>query len=483
MASQQHQERNMGYDQNTMKVLDHCQVSPPAGSVPTTSLPLNFFDIKWLLKPKNTPIQRFYLYEFPHPTHHFMQTVLPILKQSLSLTLQHLYPCASNLVCPPQPNKPHILYVDDESSVNFTVSEWSNANFEQLIADYPREVSIYHPFVSSLPPTRTLEDGTRLIPLMSVHVTVIPNFGFGICIGIQHVCTDGKGFLNLMKLWSSICKTRGEYLSKLGKDSMPFHDRSVVKDPDGLELTFLKEFWNRAESDQKEDDTGGIHFTAAHHDKVRATFVLTKDHIQKLKQLVSLICKKEELEKLHLSTFVVTSALIWICMVKSKEKETTSDEEDEVYHLTFGVDCRNHCGSSLAYFGNCVAPCYVPLKKSQILGENGIVEAAKAIGEKVVESKTNALTWLNKRTTNGTKVEYSNKIPMAGSPKLGGYETDFGWGRPLKLEAVHIDEADSVSLAESRDEEGGVEIGVVLGRTPMNDFNSILGHYLNIFTG
>ncbi|KAJ7948854.1 Anthocyanin 5-aromatic acyltransferase [Quillaja saponaria] len=469
--------------QHTIKVLDHCQVSPPAGSVPTTSLPLNFFDIKWLLKPKNTPIQRLYLYEFPYPTQHFMQTVLPNLKQSLSITLQHFYPCASNLVCPPQPNKPHILYVNGESSVNFTVSEWSNANFEQLIADHPREVSIYHPFVSSFPPTSTLEDGTRLIPLMAIHVTFIPNFGFGICIGIQHVCTDGKGFLNLMKAWSSICRTRGECLSSLGKDSLAFQDRSVMKDPNGLEHTFLKEWWSRDESDQKEDDKGSIQFTPSHHDKVRATFVLSKDHVEKLKQLVSLICKKEEMETLHLSTFVVTSALIWVCMVKSKEKESKNDDEDELYHLTFGIDCRSHSGSPLTYFGNCVAPCYVPLKRSQILGENGIVEAAKAIGEKVVESKTSALTWIGKRGSDGMKVEYSNKIPMAGSPKLGGYETDFGWGRPKKLEAVHIDEADSVSLAESRDIEGGVEVGVVLGRAAMNEFNAMLGHYLKIFTG
>ncbi|KAJ7948857.1 Anthocyanin 5-aromatic acyltransferase [Quillaja saponaria] len=410
-------------------------------------------------------------------------TVLPNLKQSLSITLQHFYPCASNLVCPPQPNKPHILYVNDESSVNFTVSEWSNANFEQLIADHPREVSIYHPFVSSFPPTRTLEDGTRLIPLMAIHVTFIPNFGFGICIGIQHVCTDGKGFLNLMKAWSSICKTRGECLSSLGKDSLAFQDRSVMKDPNGFEHTFLKEWWSRDESDQKEDETGSIQFTPSHHDKVRATFVLSKDHVEKLKQLVSLICKKEENETLHLSTFVVTSALIWVCMVKSKEKESKTDDEDELYHLTFGIDCRSYSGSPLTYFGNCVAPCYVPLKRGQILGENGIVEAAKAIGEKVVESKTSALTWIGKRGSDGMKMEYSNKIPMAGSPKLGGYETDFGWGRPKKLEAVHIDEADSVSLAESRDMEGGVEVGVVLGRAAMNEFNTRLRHYLKIFTG
>ncbi|AES77693.1 anthocyanin acyltransferase, putative [Medicago truncatula] len=49
-----------------------------------TSLPLTFFDILWLRLP---PVQRIFFYEFPHQTSLFFNTLLPKLKQSLSLTL------------------------------------------------------------------------------------------------------------------------------------------------------------------------------------------------------------------------------------------------------------------------------------------------------------------------------------------------------------------------------------------------------------
>ncbi|KAJ7959921.1 Anthocyanin 5-aromatic acyltransferase [Quillaja saponaria] len=232
----------MGHEGCEIKVLDHCMVSPPAGSVPnpTTSLPLTFFDIKWLLKPKNLPVRRLSLYKFPHPTHHFMKIVFPSLKHSLSLTLQHFFPYAGKLVCPPQPQKPHILYVEDDSSyssVPFTVTEWSTGDFNLFLSNQPKNVTVLHPFATSLPSVSTLEDGTRLVPLMAVQVTVLPNSGFGICVTVNHVAADGKAFLHFMKSWASICRTRGESL-----DNVPLHDRSVVEDPNGFELNLLKQW-------------------------------------------------------------------------------------------------------------------------------------------------------------------------------------------------------------------------------------------------
>lgn len=64
-------------------ILKQFQVAPPPNSVPTTSLPLTFLDIPWLLR---CPMQRLFFYELPHSTHHFTQTILPTLSPSLSNT-------------------------------------------------------------------------------------------------------------------------------------------------------------------------------------------------------------------------------------------------------------------------------------------------------------------------------------------------------------------------------------------------------------
>ncbi|KAI4353819.1 hypothetical protein L6164_002744 [Bauhinia variegata] len=193
----------MAEDSNT-KVLNHYWVSPPAGSVPSTSLPLTFFDIPLL---RVIPPKRLFFYEYPYPTQHFLQTILPTLKNSLSLTLQYFFPFAANLICPPKPRKPHILYVDG-GAVSFTVVE-SAADFSHLTANYPRDIRDLHPLTPKLPSARELDDRSRTLPLMAVQATVLPYSGF--CIGVifHHAVADGRAFHHFMKSWASICRTGG----------------------------------------------------------------------------------------------------------------------------------------------------------------------------------------------------------------------------------------------------------------------------------
>ncbi|KAG4914791.1 hypothetical protein JHK87_052348 [Glycine soja] len=83
-----------------------------------------------------------YFYEFPHSSNHFLQTVLPNLKHSLSLTLQHFFPFTGNLVFPPKPQFPYIHYTH-ENSISFTIAE-STAEFPLLIANTATDVRDSH---------------------------------------------------------------------------------------------------------------------------------------------------------------------------------------------------------------------------------------------------------------------------------------------------------------------------------------------------
>lgn len=183
------------------KVIEHCQVSPPPGSVPSTSIPLTFFDLPWLCCP---PLKRIFFYEFPYSTQHFLQAILPTLQHSLSLTLQHFFPFSSNLLIPPKSNTPHILYTHADS-ISFTVAE-SSAVLTTLVSA-PRDVTILHPFVPLWPPPCTLEDGTSVTPLMAMQVTVMPHSGFSICITFHHAVRDGRALHHCMKFWASVCKS------------------------------------------------------------------------------------------------------------------------------------------------------------------------------------------------------------------------------------------------------------------------------------
>ncbi|KAK8558688.1 hypothetical protein V6N13_098333 [Hibiscus sabdariffa] len=464
-----------------LKVLESGYVSPPPGSIPTTSLRLTFFDLLWL---PSSNIQRLFFYEFPYPTSHFMETILPLLKHSLSLTLRHFIPFAANIVCPPPPGKPYIRYKDGDS-VAFTVVE-SPADFHRLIANYPRDVRLLHPFAPRLPTTPPAEEeGARVIPSVAFRVTVFPNAG--VCIGSNycHVIGDGKTFMHFMRTWSYVyAAAGGGDLPCLEKPSLPSLNRDVIKDPIGVESFLLEVYhdWLSSSSHNTLPTDVGSAIT-----KVRATFVLCRADVERLKQMVKSQCKNEaDSDQFHVSNFVVTCSLIWVSLIKSKEsliKNSSLDDNDEFYYFLFSFDCRNRLEFPIpeAYFGNCIKPGIAEMKKTELIGENGIVLAAKAIGGKVKEMGksgiSGALNWI-------PDIVERNKtgrlIGVAGSPKLRVYDTEFGWGRPRKVEVVHIESSKAISLAEYRDEDGGIEVGVALNSNQMDEFVAIFQQSLKL---
>ncbi|KAF2606176.1 hypothetical protein F2Q68_00044685 [Brassica cretica] len=56
---------------------------------------------------------------------------------------------------------------------------------------------------------------------------------------------------------------------------------------------------------------------------------------------------------------------------------------------------------------------------------------------------------------------------VAMSNRFGVYESDFGWGRPVKVDVVSI-RGDGISMAEKSDDSGGVEIGLCMKKADMD---------------
>ncbi|KAE9595268.1 hypothetical protein Lal_00018838 [Lupinus albus] len=454
-----------------VKVIEQYKVTPPtSSSIPITCIPLTFFDIPWLCCP---PIQRIFFFNFPHSLHYFMQTFLPILKLSLSLTLQHFFPFASNLVLPSIPNLPYILYSHGDF-VSFTVAQ-STHDFINLVNGSIRDVTELHPFVPSLPSPRILEDGTQMIPCMAIQVTVFPNSGFTICLTFRHVVADGKSFHHFMKFWASVCRSKGNLASLEGSLAMPLHNRDIIEDPKGLKLSFLEEIWSS--SKESIESIGLVRDDPV--DIVRHTFVLSRDHVEKLKKLVSTKCKTHGLGTLHVSTFVVTCSLIWVCKTISEDTivGTSLTNNDESYILAFMADCRNRPEYLIpsTYFGNCLGCGNAVVKRSKLVGENGILEAAIAIGNEVRNLHCEPFKGVERLMSNFTEFATLGKhmVIIAGSQKLDVYDTDFGIGKPKISEVVHVDNAGSISLSDSRDRDGGIEVGLALERIQMNKFIAI----------
>ncbi|GMI99671.1 hypothetical protein like AT1G03940 [Hibiscus trionum] len=450
----------------TVDIVDSSNVSAPAGSVPTTSLPLSYLDLSLI---PIAPMQCLFFYEFPHPTSHFMQTKLPILKHSLSLTLQYFFPLAAKLMCPPPPLEPYILYSDGSDSVPLVVAE-STADVDRLVANYPRDIKLLHPFVPELPPSTMSSDGVLVLPIMAVKVTVFPNVGVCIGLAFNHVAADGSAFMHFVRCWSSLCKSNGDSTFLDDTSRRPFHNRDAFEDPNGCKEEALKSYrrWreNLGPTPTKEISSA---------DRVCATFVLTLAQIAKLKQWLATQCKQ-----LWISTFVATFSVMWRCLVKSEENVHAG--VDTLRYILFMADCRIRTGFPLpvTYFGNCTAPCIVKARKGELMGANGILTAAEAIANKVKEMGSAALEEAQKGMSAMVEIVRSchHIAGISWSPKFRAYDMDFGWGRPMKIEFVHVNACGCFSFIESRDEPGGIEVSLVLTKNRMDAFISNLAESL-----
>lgn len=143
-------------------------------------------------------------------------------------------------------------------------------------------------------------------------------------------------------------------------------------------------------------------------------------------------------------------------------------------HFGFVTACRARMEppAPATYFGNCLGICSVEASRSELLGEDGVVVASTAIW-KVIRGLEGggAFVGAENWVRDVFRLAAMGILTVAGSPKLGMYQVDFGWGRPRKVEVVSIERTSAMSIAEAREEEGGgLEYGLVLTRDEMARF-------------
>ncbi|MED6175231.1 hypothetical protein PIB30_076496 [Stylosanthes scabra] len=157
--------------------------------------------------------------------------------------------------------------------------------------------------------------------------------------------------------------------------------------------------------------------------------------------------------------------------------------EDEDLYFVVVSDCRylSELKIPLTYSGNCLAVALAVIKKSKLEGQNGLFEAAIAIGSKVKELQSKPYKGVEEIISMFTSYDATitqRMLAVTGSPKLGSYEIDFGWGKPKLTEILHANYPGVFSLSPCRDIEGGIEIGIALETSRMDKFNIILNELL-----
>ncbi|XP_047158239.1 phenolic glucoside malonyltransferase 1-like, partial [Vigna umbellata] len=201
-------------------------------------------------------------------------------------------------------------------------------------------------------------------------------------------------------------------------------------------------------------------------DGLKGLFELTPSQIQKLKQYGNSKVKVAVL----LSTFSVTCAYVLACWVKANQVK------DENVLCIFSVDCRTRLDPPIpaTYFGNCVKGEFVVALTKELIGKDGFICALERIVEALNRVKEEGVLNGAEKWVSSMHDPWEGRIiSTVGSPLFEVYSIDFGWGRPKKVDMLSTDKTGAFSLSESRDISGGIEIGLLLSKSEMEDFTSL----------
>ncbi|XP_057773246.1 malonyl-coenzyme:anthocyanin 5-O-glucoside-6'''-O-malonyltransferase-like [Salvia miltiorrhiza] len=445
-------------------VLETCGIAPPPGAAAELTVPLCFFDIVWL---HFHPIDQLIFYDHPCSEEEFSKTVVPNLKHSLSLTLKHYLPVAANLLYPHHIDKsqPVIRYVSGDT-VPLTVAI-SGRNFDDLVGSHARESDQFYDFLPPMPPL-TEQENYKIAPLVALQVTLFSDRGFCIGLSNNHCLGDARSVVGFMSTWAEINKCGGDKNFMLrNAESLPLiFDRSVFGDISGI----TDKCWNMMRNIPLAPSSPLLPTN-----RVRAAFTLHQSDIKKLKNIA--LSKNPDI--VCISSFVVTAAYTWSCMVKSAAAADENDPEVPIY----SDDGRGRSNAlveppvPINYFGNCLGGGPVKLERNKVAADSGFVEAAEAIADHImnnVNNKENFLKNLDNWLSKSSKLVVMSALRVSGSPKFDLSDADFGWGKGRRLEVLSMDkEKYSMSLCKSSDSDGGLVVGMSLPRERMEVFTAL----------
>lgn len=432
-----------------LTVLEQSHVSPPPATLDEKVLPLTFFDFLWLTQP---PIHNLFFYKFSIDETEFIETIVPSLKHSLSITLQHFYPFAGNLILFPDNKKPEIRYVEgDFVTVTFAKS---SLDFKELIGNHLRDCDQFYDLIPLLGESVKTSE-YRKIPLFSVQVTLFPQNGISIGMTNHHSLGDASTRFCFLNAWTSISRSSTDE-SFLANGTLPFYDR-VISNPK-LDQSYLK--FSKIDTLYEKYQPSSLPRPS---NKLRGTFILTRKILNQLKKSVS--TKLPTLA--YVSSFTVACGYIWSCIAKARN--------DDLQLFGFTIDCRARLDPPVpsTYFGNCVGGCMAMAKTTLLTENDGFLTAAKLLGESLHKTLTETGGIL--KDVEGYEDLFANGIPttligVAGTPKLKFYDMDFGWGKPEKVETISIDYSISISMNACKESNDDLEIGVCLVNTEMEAF-------------
>ncbi|XP_037424021.1 malonyl-coenzyme:anthocyanin 5-O-glucoside-6'''-O-malonyltransferase-like [Triticum dicoccoides] len=440
----------MGANSNELRVLDAAVVRPSDLDLPPRSIPLTFFDVKWLRPP---PVQRLFLYRL-HGSHNAQQLISDV-KASLSKALTLFYPLAGHVRLAPNSNNRYELFYQPGDGVPFTTAEY-DADVNDLARPSdgePVQVARLAPLVPPLPKGRAV---------LAVQATVLLG-GRGVALGVtvHHSAGDGASSTHFLHTWAAVCNGAVEM------PPPPVIDRTLVADPRGLYDIYSKGM----PSDGSEIEFVTSSVSSVPDGQLVATFTLTQELLTAIKDALAGEAAKHGAPSRRYSSMLSAYSFIWSCYCRAKNEQN----QTKTTHLLFSVDHRTRLKPPVPakYFGNCCSPAIAAARHDKLAaaGTGGLFTAftaiAGALEEEVGEGSQERWDGCIERVKEAAK---AGMVFVVGSPKFRVYDIDFGFGRPVKVVAMSATATGSMPVADAHDGGGGVEVALSFLADGMENF-------------
>ena len=212
----------------------------------------------------------------------------------------------------------------------------------------------------------------------------------------------------------------------------------------------------------------------------RRTYLLSASQIRSLKQRISPqsngnLADGERAPPAAVAkpptTYAAVASLVWTSGVRAKNALSRAD--DDAY-LLFAADCRARLRPPMpaAFFGNCVKMCYARATVGELRdgGVGALARAASAVREAVREQLEDPLGDVDRWLERYQAVPQDRFVQIVSSNRFAAYETDFGWGKPSRVELAAVLDRELVAVVGAPD--GAVQVSVVLDRGRMEDFEA-----------
>ncbi|XP_023522705.1 malonyl-CoA:anthocyanidin 5-O-glucoside-6''-O-malonyltransferase-like, partial [Cucurbita pepo subsp. pepo] len=265
--------------------------------------------------------------------------------------------------------------------------------------------------------------------ILIIRITLFPKSGFSIGIITNHVVSDAKTSTMFFKSWASICSTlyntNNKNLPTLSSELTPCFDRTFATDPNGLHTLYVKSF-EIFVTNPKE---------VISDDVVYATFELTRIDIEKVRRRV--VATSSSTPR-RLTTFMLAFSLVSTCIL--------------LYGVFSMAESRN--GDGGVELGIALPP--------QAMDKFCSIFSETVISDDVVYA-TFELTRIDIEKVRRRVVATSSSTPR----RLTTFMLAFS------LVSTCILLYGVFSMAESRNGDGGVELGIALPPQAMDKFCSI----------